>query len=110
MNYSTEGFPPVIQDKKINIGFVYPVSKRLQLKAGFIRGNTINFGFSYSGNYASKDPFILKMIHTNQYLSRNCKGRNSQDKSLLYKSAINILRNEIFLQAADYDEDSKTLK
>ena len=112
VNYSTEGFPPVIQDKKINIGFVYPVSKRLQLKAGFIRGNTINFGFSYSGNYASKEPFIPKNDPYKPVpYPEIVKNINSQDKSLLYKSAIKYLaENEIFLQAADYDEDSKTLK
>ena len=55
-----EGYLPVEQDSEFNYSFVYPVTKNFQLKLGYIRNNTLNFGFSLAGNYAGKDPYIAK--------------------------------------------------
>ena len=51
---------PVLQESKYNFSFIYPVSKRLQLKLGFVRGNTLNFGFSYAANFSGRDPIVKK--------------------------------------------------
>ena len=56
-NYQTEAVLPLDQDSKFNVGIVYPVTKRFQTKFSFGRGNTINFGFSYSISLGSKNPF-----------------------------------------------------
>jgi hypothetical protein len=45
-----EGYEPVPQDKRFNYSFVYPVTKNFHVKLGYIRNNTLNFGFSLSGN------------------------------------------------------------
>ena len=46
-NYQREGREPVIQDSRFNIGLVKPVSKNFFIKLAYVRGNTLNFGFSY---------------------------------------------------------------
>ena len=46
-NYQREGREPVIQDSRFNIGLVKPVSENFFIKLAYVRGNTLNFGFSY---------------------------------------------------------------
>ena len=46
-NYTEEGREPVIQDSRVNIGLVKPLSENFFVKLAYVRGNTINFGFSY---------------------------------------------------------------
>lgn len=46
-NYLREGREPVSQDSRVNIGLVKPVSKNFFVKLAYVKGNTINFGFSY---------------------------------------------------------------
>ena len=46
-NYEREGREPVVQDSRINFGLVKPISKNLFFKLAYVRGNTVNFGFSY---------------------------------------------------------------
>lgn len=112
INYDIEGFPPVVQDKRINFAFVYPVTKRFQLKLGVIRGNTLNIGFSYTGNYGIKEPFIPK---NDPYVPvpypEIVKKVNTSDRSLYYKSAIKYMaENDLYLQAASYHEDENTFE
>ena len=71
-DYTKEGFPfgresfkfafeSVKQPRsKINIGFIYPLSKTTNLKIGIIKGNTLNFGFSFIGPWAKKNPVVPK--------------------------------------------------
>lgn len=46
-NYSSEGRSPIIQDSRVNVGLVKPISDNFFLKMAYVRGNTLNFGFSY---------------------------------------------------------------
>ena len=46
-NYTEEGREPVIQDSRVNIGLVKPLSENFFVKLAYVRGNTLNFGFSY---------------------------------------------------------------
>ena len=46
-NYTDEGREPVIQDSRVNIGLVKPLSENFFVKLAYVRGNTLNFGFSY---------------------------------------------------------------
>ncbi len=55
INYSEEAIVPLRQESKINIGINYPVSNNLNLKLGYTRGNTINFGFSYDLSLGQKN-------------------------------------------------------
>ena len=54
-NYQNESKIPLNQDSKYNLGIVYPWTKRLQTKLSFTRGNTVNFGFSYSLGLGKKN-------------------------------------------------------
>ena len=60
VNYDKEGYPPIKKESRINAAFVYPISKNFQTRIGIVRGNTLNIGFSYVGNYGKKTPFIPK--------------------------------------------------
>ena len=46
-NYEREGRQPVAQDSRVNIGLVKPISKNFFVKLAYVKGNTLNFGFSY---------------------------------------------------------------
>ena len=46
-NYEREGREPLIQDSRLNIGLVKPISDNFFVKLAYVRGNTLNFGFSY---------------------------------------------------------------
>ena len=107
IDYLKEGFPPVKQDKKINIGFVYPFSKRLQLKLGVIRGNTLNFGFSYAANFSKKNSFIPKSDPHKPVESADIlKMINTNNDEFLFKSSLKYLgERNLFVQAASVDHD-----
>jgi len=112
INYSSEGFPPVLQERRINAAFVYPVTKRFQVSIGVIRGNTLNFGFSYRGNYGLKEPFIPKNDPYKPVpYPEIVKKINTEDRSLYYKSAIKYMaENDLYLQAASYHEEEDTFE
>ena len=64
-NYEREGRKPLIQDSRVNIGLVKPISKNFFVKLAYVKGDTVNFGFSYKihagrQNNARKklDPYV----------------------------------------------------
>lgn len=46
-NYEREGREPVLQDSRVNIGLVKPITNNFFVKLAYVKGNTLNFGFSY---------------------------------------------------------------
>ena len=54
-----EGYLPVSQDGKFNYSFIYPISENFHVKLGYIRNNTLSFGFSVAGNYSSRKATII---------------------------------------------------
>jgi len=99
-----EGYLPVPQDKNFNYSFVFPVTKGFQLKLGYIRNNTLNFGFSLSGNYAKRSTGITKKdpppVIENSIVYRQVV--NAEKAEFLYKSSLQLLNeNKIFLQTAN---------
>ena len=46
-NFEGEGREPVLQDSRVNFGLVKPISNNFFVKLSYVRGNTLNFGFSY---------------------------------------------------------------
>ena len=121
-NYNVEGFPfgretskfafePVRKSQsRFNYGIVYPVTKSLQLKASFVKGNTFNFGFSYSGLWKDRDPISPKRDPLKKVKNPNAVKELTKTNNLyLYRAALVELRNQdIFLQNADLD--NKTLR
>lgn len=64
-NYDREGRKPIVQDSRVNIGLVKPISKNFFIKLAYVKGDTVNFGFSYKihagrQNNARKklDPYV----------------------------------------------------
>ena len=119
-DYELEGFPfgrdsfefafePVKQpDSPFNFGFLYPVSDLLHLKFNYIKGNTINFGFSLQASLGGKDPFIKKRdklrLVADSRLVRNVTGK---DDELLYKASIKYLNErEIFVQGVNISNET----
>lgn len=107
VDYTKEGYPPVKQEKSFNFGFVYPVNENVHLKLGIIRGNTLNLGFSFSGNYGKKTPFIPKLDpHIPVKNSKIIQMVTKDDDRLLYLASLRYLRDrKLYLQAANISED-----
>ncbi|MDA9332421.1 YjbH domain-containing protein, partial [Gammaproteobacteria bacterium] len=92
IDYSKEGFPPIKQASKFNAGIVYPVSKGLHLKLGIIRGNTLNFGFTFSANFSKKNSFIPKLDpHKSVENADIIKMINTDNDEFLFKSSLKFL-------------------
>ena len=99
-----EGYLSVPQDSEINYSFVFPITEGFQLKLGYIRNNTLNFGFSLSGNYSKKVPGIKKRdpyIETpNKEILRTLV--NAEKAENLYKSSQKyLLESNIHMQTAN---------
>ena len=99
-----EGYLSVPQDSEINYSFVFPITEGFQLKLGYIRNNTLNFGFSLSGNYSKKVPGIKKRdpyIETpNKEILRTIV--NAEKAENLYKSSQKyLLESNINMQTAN---------
>ena len=99
-----EGYLSVPQDSEINYSFVFPITEGFQLKLGYIRNNTLNFGFSLSGNYSKKVPGIKKRdpyIETpNKEILRTMV--NAEKAENLYKSSQKyLLESNINMQTAN---------
>ena len=102
-DYSKEGYLPVEQSSKLNFNLTYPVSENLQVKLGYIRGNTLNFGFSYTGKYGTKDPYVKKKDPPKTIPSAAAfKFLSAQESRNLYLASLKHLRDsQLFLQSAD---------
>ncbi|MDC0906761.1 YjbH domain-containing protein [Gammaproteobacteria bacterium] len=109
VNYDKEGYPPIKKESRINAGFVYPISKNLQTRIGIVRGNTLNIGFSYVGNYGKKTPFIPKsdphIPIKNASIIKRVNAR--REDSFLYITALNRLKDRnLYLQTARRNKET----
>lgn len=102
-NYKLEGFEELESKTRFNVGLVYPFSKYGQLKMGWVRGNTFNFGFSFSGYFKSRNPYIPKSDKVQKIKNAEIiKKLNSKNQEYLYLTALKYLQdNKIYLQTAD---------
>ncbi|MDB4042742.1 YjbH domain-containing protein [Gammaproteobacteria bacterium] len=117
-DYSIEGFPdgresfsfafaPVKQsESRINYGLVYPLSQYIQLKLNYIKGNTINFGFSISANLGKKNSIVKKY---DPYIaienSDSLRKENALKYISIYRSVLRSMRDqELYLQHADIQD------
>ena len=101
-----EGYLPVNQDKNINYSFLFPITKSFHVKLGYIRNNTLNFGFSVAGLYGKKSPYILKRDAPkkvpNSKILRTVV--NAKEGEFLYKSSLKYLSDSsFFLQTANIE-------
>ena len=105
-NYQTESNPQT-QDSKLNFGFVYPVTRGLMLKLSSTRGNTINFGFSYSLDVGSKNPRKISMNKKTKLDNTKIiqKVTDRSDENLYKASLLYLKRQGISLQKASIEEN-----
>ena len=122
-DYLLEGFPngqesfkfafePVRQSQsKWNFGLVYPVNKSMQLKASFVKGNTLSFGFSLSGFFGPKDPIIIKNDRMPDVKNINeVKYLTANNDLFLYRAALIELRDRgFYLRNANKDDAKLTV-
>jgi hypothetical protein len=102
--FGGEGYLPVIQDTKVNYSFVFPVSKGFHLKLGYIRNNTLNFGFSFSGNYRDNSPGVAKRDKPKEIPNAKILREivNKTEAKNLYRSSLKYLdESKIHLQTAN---------
>lgn len=110
-DYDLESYFPLKQSSRVNMNLTWPISKRFQVKLGYIRGDTLNFGFSYSGFYAKKDPYVKKKDPP-KVIPRAATFRrvNARDPNNLYLSSLKYLRQEnLYLQTADINDSVLSL-
>jgi hypothetical protein len=104
-NYDKEGGLPVSQDSNVNFGVVYPASNNLSYKFGYIRGNTISFGFSYKLSLGKK----LKNSKPKQTSIENSdaiKIVTAKSNTNLYRASLKYLGDEkLYLQNAQIIDD-----
>ena len=107
-NYNAEAYKPVQQDSDLNFGVIYPVNKNFLLKLGYIRGNTLNFGFTYTNSIGGKDPIIKKKPKLKKISNaEKFKQVNEFDRFNLYRSSLKFLNeNRLYLQTASLNPDS----
>ncbi|MDC0080034.1 YjbH domain-containing protein [Pseudomonadota bacterium] len=104
-----EGYLPVSQDGKFNYSFVYPISKNFHVKIGYVRNNTLSFGFSIAGNYGQRNSTLITKNDPpakieNAEIFR--KIVNAEKAENLYKSSLSVLReNNLYLQTANVDKN-----
>ena len=109
-DYENEGFPDGVfssplatkpirrPDSKLNFEFVYPVNKFFQLKLGYTKGNTINFGFSFTNNFSRKNSIIKKNdpIKDVPYKTEIKKLNSGNFENLVNTTLYNLQENHIY--------------
>ena len=104
-----EGYLPVSQDGKFNYSFVYPISENVHVKLGYIRNNTLSFGFSIAGNYSNRKATIIAKKNPPPTIDDSeiyRKVVNAEKAEYLYKSTLKILRdNQIYLRTANVENN-----
>jgi hypothetical protein len=98
-DYENEGRQPVQQDSRFNIGLVKPLSKNFFIKLGYVKGNTVNFGFSYklhAGKQANAvrktdDPYVS--VENSKVLRKV----TAKSDLLLYRAALKNLNDRDFV-------------
>ena len=106
-NYQTEGPLEVSQDAKFNISYVHPLTKNFFVKASYIKGNTLSFGFSYRAPLGRKNPFMKKQDKMKEVENTDAiKLVTSKSDQNLYRASLLYLSQRNFaLQSADINNE-----
>lgn len=99
---------PKKQESRVNFGFTYPWTKDIHFKLGYLKGNTINFGFTIKKSLGRKSDAVKKKEPLiKNYDPKVIKRVNSKDNKFIYLSALKFLaENEIYLQDANITDDT----
>ena len=88
------------KDSNINVGFHHFFKEGLSLGIYFMKGNTLNFTFSFGGNFSK--PFFQKKLPTSSNIQSQ-KG-NTPRESFYEDLIYNINRKSIFMQSAELSD------
>lgn len=119
-NYKTEAFaqgvtsfkyafePIEMPSSRLNYGFVYPITKSFHLKTSIVKGNQLNFGFSYHGNWGDESfakPKSKKHIPVEN--AEILQKVNEIDKKYLYRTTLkNLNERKLYLQHANIEKNT----
>ncbi len=104
-SFSTNGDPSADyelrkKDSKLNFGLHHSFNQNLSFGIHFIKGNTLNFTFTFGGNFSQ--PFFDKKLPSVSVLDSQ-KGYTSKES--FYEDLIfNINSKKIFMQSAELSE------
>ena len=105
-NYDIEGERPIPQEHPINVGLNYSLNNAASVHLGYIRGNTLQFGFTLSGIFSGRDPYKNKrdpIIFEEPRRASIIKDRiAARNERALYLASLDRLKqNEIYIQSAE---------
>lgn len=120
-NYEKEGFTKLSsrtfeliqnQASKFNFGIHFPISEGLSLRLGYLKGNNINFGFSYVGKLGRKNPIVKKADPITQIPNAaSVKNVITRREDLLYRSLLLYLnQRDFYVQSAQLNKPQKELE
>ena len=108
-DFDTEGERPVVQKSPVNFGISYKLSRTIDIHAGYVRGNTLQMGFTFKGTFRDRDPYKIKKdppILLDKKTSTAAKIITSRDERSMYLLALRELqKNQIYLQSAEIEDD-----
>lgn len=106
-NYALEGKTKVIPSRKINFGFVYPISNSFHLRASYLRGDEFSIGFTLNGLYGRKNKSVPKLDPKTELENVNeIKVVTSQSERYLYLATLRYLRDSGFsIKSANLSDD-----
>ena len=102
-NFEEEGREPINQESRVNFGLVKPISKNLVTKLSYVRGNTLNFGFSYKLQLGKpKESRKKNDPHLPIENAEIVRKVTAKSDLFLYRAALkNLVDRNITLQYAD---------
>ncbi len=106
-----EGKRKIEAKSNFNLGYVVPINDLIQVNFAFTRGNTFQFGFSFTHNYGQKTPFFKKNDEPKKVKNaRIIKDLNSSNKRYLFLTSLRDLQSEgIYLQYANLEDEAYTV-
>jgi hypothetical protein len=95
------------KESDINYGFSYSVNKFFTIDTSYIKGNTVNFNFTYSLNFnkgLSKEKFNPKIQNNIEFTDSDL----NDSKDNFYRNLLNNLNNnKLLLQTATLNDNGK---
>ena len=88
------------KDSSINFGLNHSFNDNLSLGVYFLKGNTLNFTFSFGGNFSK--PFFQKKLPASSFV--DSKKGNKPIESFYEDLIYNINSKSIFMQSADLSD------
>lgn len=93
-NFDLEGNKKQELDSRVNFGLVYTVNKNFSIFGGRVRGNTLQFGFSFKKNFSKKSRNIPKNDHKILDSSDAIKQATAINDRYLYLASLQYLKEE----------------